>query len=159
MRWKGSVTQVDMLKVYPFVPKYSLCVDCYLLWSLQWMQFCTLIISLNYGGGGYALWRLTVLGMSETCNFNKWMPMWTVGCRNGPDPFPRWLMQIDQKTWLWFLSVFFMAALCNRGAIIFLPCSFFLSIFYLLLFSSPNLSGRRLDVYHTLTHGVALVQI
>jgi len=27
----------------------------------------------------------------------------------------------------------------------------------LLLFSSPNLSGRRLDVYHTLAHGVALV--
>jgi len=37
--------------------------------------------------------------------------------------------------------------------IIFLPSGFFL------LFSSPNLSGRRLDVYHTSTHGVALVQI
>ena len=33
--------------------------------------------------------------------------------------------------------------------------SFYLSIF----FSSPNLSGRRLDVYHTSTHGVALVRI
>ena len=34
------------------------------------------------------------------------------------------------------------------------------SIFYLLsFFSSPNLSGRILDVYHTLTHGVALVRI
>ena len=32
-----------------------------------------------------------------------------------------------------------------------LPSSFF--------FSSPNLSGRRLDVYHTLAHGVALVRI
>jgi len=34
-----------------------------------------------------------------------------------------------------------------------------ISIFYLLLsfFSSPNLSGRRLVVYHTSTHGVALV--
>jgi len=31
--------------------------------------------------------------------------------------------------------------------------SFFLS------FSSPNLSGRRLDVCHTCTHGVALVRI
>jgi len=42
-------------------------------------------------------------------------------------------------------------------AIIFLPCGFFLlsSSF----FSSPNLNGRRLDVYHTLTHGVALVRI
>ena len=40
--------------------------------------------------------------------------------------------------------------------IIFLPCGYYLSIFF---FSSPNLSGRRLDVYHTSTHGVALVRI
>ena len=41
--------------------------------------------------------------------------------------------------------------------IIFSSCFFFLlsSSF----FSSPNLSGRRLDVYHTLAHGVALVRI
>jgi len=26
-------------------------------------------------------------------------------------------------------------------------------------YSSPNLCGRRLDVYYTLTHGVALVRI
>ena len=50
-----------------------------------------------------------------------------------------------------------MAALCNRAgyyifALWFLSSS---SIF----FSSPNLSGRRLDVYHTSTHGVALVRI
>ena len=32
---------------------------------------------------------------------------------------------------------------------------FLLSFF--LLYSSPNLSGRRLDVYHTSTRGVALV--
>ena len=33
-------------------------------------------------------------------------------------------------------------------------------IFCLLsFFSSPNLSGQRLDVYHTSTHGVALVRI
>ena len=43
--------------------------------------------------------------------------------------------------------------------IIFLPCSFFLLSFFLLFFPSPNLSGRRLDVYHTLAHGVALVRI
>jgi len=55
------------------------------------------------------------------------------------------------------LSFFFMAALCNRGAIILLPCGYCLSFY--LFFSSPNLSGRRLDVYHTSTHGVALVRI
>jgi len=37
---------------------------------------------------------------------------------------------------------------------IFLPCGFYISYF-----SSPNLSGRRLDVYHTSTHDVVLVQI
>ena len=38
----------------------------------------------------------------------------------------------------------------------FLPCDFYLSSSS---FSSPNLSGRRLDVYHTSTHDVALVRI
>ena len=31
--------------------------------------------------------------------------------------------------------------------------------FLLLFFSSPNLSRRRMDVYHTSTHDVALVRI
>ena len=44
-------------------------------------------------------------------------------------------------------------------AIIFLPCDFFLLSFFVFFFSSPNLSGRRLDVYHTSPHGVALVRI
>jgi len=35
--------------------------------------------------------------------------------------------------------------------IIFLPCGCY--------FSPPNFSGRRWDVYHTLTHDVALVRI
>jgi len=34
-----------------------------------------------------------------------------------------------------------------------------LSSFFFLLFSSPNLSRRRLCVCHTSTHGVALVRI
>ena len=46
-----------------------------------------------------------------------------------------------------------MVAVCNRADhyifILFLSC----------FISSPNLSGRRLDVYHTSTHGVALVRI
>ena len=41
--------------------------------------------------------------------------------------------------------------------IIFLPCDFYLLSFF--FFSSPNLSGRRLDVYRTSSHGVALVRI
>jgi len=49
---------------------------------------------------------------------------------------------------------FVMAALRSRcGHYIF---TLFLSLY---LFSSPNLSGRRLDVYHTSTHGVVLARI
>ena len=36
---------------------------------------------------------------------------------------------------------------------------FYLSIYLSFFFSSPNLSGHRSDVYHTSTHGVALVRI
>jgi len=54
------------------------------------------------------------------------------------------------------IDTLIMVALCNRADhnifMLFLSSS---SSF----FSSPNLSGRRLDVYHTLAHGVALVRI
>ena len=50
-----------------------------------------------------------------------------------------------------------MAALRNRcGHYIF--ALWFLSVFFP-LFSSRNLSGRRLDVYHTSRYDVALVRI
>ena len=74
-----------------------------------------------------------------------------------------------------------MVALCNRADHIYfhaVVCSSFLllwspyvigrpyiyihpvSFFFLLFFiSSRNLSGQRLDVYHTSTHGVALLRI
>jgi len=68
-----------------------------------------------------------------------------------------------------YFLIIIMVALYNRAdciylwspyvigqTIIFLPCGYYLSIFFI---SSPNLSGRRLDVYHTSTHGVALVRI
>ena len=46
------------------------------------------------------------------------------------------------------------------GPLYFCPVvTIFLSFFLSIFFSSPNLSGRRLDVYHTSTHGVALVRI
>jgi len=52
--------------------------------------------------------------------------------------------------------ILFMVALCNR-ADHYIFALWFLSFFF--FFSSPNLSGRRLDVYHTSTDGVALVRI
>jgi len=51
-----------------------------------------------------------------------------------------------------------MAAIWNRaGHYIFVLWFLSTFFFFLLLFSSPNLSGHRFDVYHTSTHGVALV--
>jgi len=56
-----------------------------------------------------------------------------------------------------FLLVFIMAALHSRcGHYIFVLWFFFLLSFF---YSSLNLSCHRWDVYHTITHGVALVQI
>ena len=49
---------------------------------------------------------------------------------------------------LWFLVLLVLVLF------LFLLLSFFLSFF-----TSPNLSRRTLDVYHTSTHGVALVRI
>jgi len=51
----------------------------------------------------------------------------------------------------------FMVALCNRADHYIFMLFLLLSFFF--FFSSPNLSGPRLDVYHTLAHGVALVRI
>ena len=45
-----------------------------------------------------------------------------------------------------------MAALHSR-------CGHYILSRFFLLFFLPNLSGRKLDVYHTSIHGVALVQI
>ena len=56
-----------------------------------------------------------------------------------------------------YIFVLFMVDLWNR-ADHYIFILWFLSI-YLLLFSSPNLSGRTLDVYNTSTHVVALVRI
>jgi len=55
------------------------------------------------------------------------------------------------------ISVVIMAALCNRADHHIFARGFYLSFFF--FFSSPNLSGRRLDVHHTSTHGVAAVRI
>ena len=54
-----------------------------------------------------------------------------------------------------FALFFVMAALCSRWGHYIFALWFLLSSF----FFSTNLSCRRLDVYHTSTHGVALVRI
>ena len=53
-------------------------------------------------------------------------------------------------------SYIFMAAQWTRAGHYIFALWF---ILFFLLFSSPNLSCRRADVYHTSTHGMALVRI
>jgi len=62
---------------------------------------------------------------------------------------------------LLLLSTFVMVAICNRADHYIFACDYYLSIYLsiFLFFSSLNLSIQRVDVYHTSTHGVALVQI
>jgi len=57
-----------------------------------------------------------------------------------------------------YLLSFFMVALWNR-ADHYIFILWFLLLSFFLLFSSPNLRRRRVDVCHTCTHGVALVRI
>ena len=54
-------------------------------------------------------------------------------------------------TAIFFFTVLLWSPYVIGHTIIFLPCDF-----YLLSFFSPNLSGHRLDVYHTSSHGVAI---
>ena len=66
---------------------------------------------------------------------------------------------------LWHAPTYFIA-ICSLSSNYSLwpPCIadadiIVLSCFFFFFFSLPNLSGHRLDVYHTSTHGMALVQI
>ena len=60
----------------------------------------------------------------------------------------------------YILNDLIMATLFNRAGHYIFALWFLLSFFLLSsFFSSPNLSIHRLDVYHTSTHGVALVRI
>jgi len=56
-----------------------------------------------------------------------------------------------------FILLLIMAALCNRAG------HYIFALWFLSSssssFSSPNLSSHRLDLYHTSSHGVALVRI
>jgi len=63
------------------------------------------------------------------------------------------------KTYLWGKAFSLWPPCIADAVIIFLPCGFFLLLSSIFFYSSPNLSGRRLDVYHIPTHGVALVRI
>jgi len=52
-----------------------------------------------------------------------------------------------------------MAAIRNRAGHIYIFILWFLLLLSFFFFLAPNHSGRRLDVYHTSTHGVALVYL
>jgi len=66
------------------------------------------------------------------------------------------LLSFNYSEYIYWWLYFLWPPICSNGqAIIFYLCGFYLLSF----FSLPILSGRRLDVYHTSKHDVALVQI
>jgi len=67
------------------------------------------------------------------------------------------LAKEKQTKWCLVRKILLWSPYVIGQTIIFSSCFFLLSSSS--FFSSPNLSGRRLDVYHTLAHGVALVRI
>jgi len=62
-----------------------------------------------------------------------------------------------QDSLLQFTVIIYMAALWNRAGHYILSCGF-LDLSFFFFFSSRNLIGCRLNVYHTSTHCVALVR-
>ena len=95
-------------------------------------------------------------GGSRPVGFRRTLPWASYHCMKPPTIMLSWQ---NVFAFVFFQITSFMAALCNRaGHIYFHPvvCS---SFFFLFFLSSPTLSRRRLDVYHTCTHGVALVRI
>ena len=65
-----------------------------------------------------------------------------------------WSVAVNSVYKLQFLHIysFFMVALCNRADHYIFALWFLSSSSFFFFFSSPNLSGRRLDVYHTSFH-------
>jgi len=58
-----------------------------------------------------------------------------------------------------YFDMLIMVALSNRADHYIFTLWFLSSCLLSFFLSSPNLSGRRLDVYHISTHDVALVRI
>jgi len=65
------------------------------------------------------------------------------------------IVGINRNNFIFFAEIITAALRSRCGHYIFILW-FLLAFFFFI--SLPNLSGRRLDVYHTSTHGVALVR-
>jgi len=71
-----------------------------------------------------------------------------VHATSGSNALPRCISVQSQHS-VCIPTFFIMAALCNRAGHIYFHPVVSSSFFFLSFFSSPNLSGWRLDVYHT----------
>ena len=80
-------------------------------------------------------------------------PLSKLNKQSDSDPIPTWLLKECSSVLVPTITNLWSPYGIGR------PYIFSSCFFFLLFFCSPNLSGRRLDVYHTLAHGVALVRI
>jgi len=133
----------------------SLNISCTFHYVSLVLLFCIAIVKSNTSRlFGYASSKLAVcVGYNRAVHFSEYhyslnharsLSGWFLAVRVWTGVIPH-----DIRTTL------FMAALCNRAGLTYFHAVVSSSFFF--FFSSPNLCGRRLDVYHTSTHGVALV--
>jgi len=146
--------------LYKCTTMLLICADTYACWHVWWIYQGICLYTL-------LIWELLELVRSlETCQAELCTSQWLcITDRYFFSVISKWTADFQD----WFASCFlqllcklqydlysFFWPPCVMGqAIIFVPC---VSIFPS-FFSSPNLSGWRLDVYHTSTHSVALVRI
>ena len=132
---------------------------CQMWWPQKNMHVCPTHISSKWQNPLPKVWSTSWWYVSEGYHFYE-KPGWAdwnyqlltfIACS--------WVAQILSVFIIGHEPMLVMAALRSRcGHYIF--ALWFLSIYLLSFFySSPNLSGRTLDIYHTSTQGVTLVRI
>jgi len=131
---------------------HSFCVlSCHLNVTLKFFQNCANPLNIQYHIPEQTTSILLKLRLGQ---LSKLVPYHT----SSVAPFYSSLRLLAYIDVLPSYASLFMVALWNRETIYIFMLWFVLSFFFL-LFSSPNLSRRGLDVCHTSTHGVALVRI
>jgi len=136
----------------------KLCMPVRLLSGMSFFHFGELWLAWSHGGGITSGMYTSSHWCQAAAPGEAWWAI-VIGCRGSVGDLQLQVAASCKAVW-WDLRLASLLMHLLRPpyvighANIFLPRGFFY-----LLFSSPNLSRRRLDVCHTSTHGVALVRI
>jgi len=135
---------------------------CNITFSVFWLSQGSAATSIRWGGWNSYCHMCRSFSKSNSENALKSIDFFTkLPTKRSWVLFhgPRCISMYCILMYLYFSYCIIMVALCNRTDHYIFALWFLSFFFFFFFFSSPNLSGRRLDVYHTSTHGVALVRI